>query len=208
MPSGRNFQTVKSRRTRMPKELHWTEESVDAFAHNLAFNFIAQIERKLETTPLSQTELAHRLGVSEGAVSKVLNNPQNLTLKTIAKYARALQMKAAVVAYEDDDPRNEKGLISPEIFTTCWQRAGKPRDVWSLQATHPQQTGTTNIVFINLVLVSHGCRWFWGSNFVGSNSVEQRIVMQFSRDQLWQTKSTVDEVNLTLPQLAIAESGA
>jgi transcriptional regulator with XRE-family HTH domain len=191
----------------MPKELHWTEESVDAFAHNLAFNFIAQIERKLESLPLSQTELAHRLGISEGAVSKVLNNPQNLTLKTIAKYARALQMKAAVIAYEDDDLKNEKGLINPDIFTTCWQRAGKPRNVWSLEASQAQRTGTTSIFLINYVFVSHACRWLGTSDVGGSNTFEQRTVLQIFTDQVWQTKGTEEEVNLIIPQLAAAESG-
>jgi len=112
----------------MPQETHWTEQSADAFAHNLAFGFIAQIEKRLQALSLNQADLAHKLGVSETTVSKVLDNPQTLTLKTIAKYARALQMKAAVIAYDDDDPANEKGLVNPEIFNACWLRAGKPRD--------------------------------------------------------------------------------
>jgi transcriptional regulator with XRE-family HTH domain len=122
---------------------HWTENDADAFAHKMAFDFIAQIEKKIEDTPLSQVELAERLGVSEGAVSKVLNNPQNLTLKTIAKYSRALGIKAAVIAYEDGDANNERGLIPSQIFTICWARAGKPRDIWSLQTTQLQSSATS-----------------------------------------------------------------
>ena len=118
----------------MTKELHWTEEGAKAFAHSMAFGFIAQIEKKLEDLGLNQSELARRLAVSEGAVSKVLNNPQNLTLETIAKYARALQTKAAIVVYDDNDRTNRNGPVMPEIFSTCWERAGKPRDRWSLEA--------------------------------------------------------------------------
>ena len=118
----------------MPKESHWTEENPKAFAHSMAFGFIAQIEKRLEDLGLSQTELARRLGVTEGAVSKVLNNPQNLTLETIAKYARALQTKAAIVAYDDNDQTNRAGPVMPEIFSACWERTGKPRDMWSLEA--------------------------------------------------------------------------
>jgi transcriptional regulator with XRE-family HTH domain len=129
-------------------EQHWTAESADAFAHKLALDFIAQIENRLQELELSQNELARRLGVSEGAVSQVLNNPQNLTLKTIAKYARALGIKTAIVAYNDCDPSNEKGLINPEVFSTCWQRAGNPRDIWSLEASQPGKSATTNVLFL------------------------------------------------------------
>jgi transcriptional regulator with XRE-family HTH domain len=125
---------------------HWTEENADAFAHKLAFDFIAQVEKRIETLPLKQSELAQRLGVSEGAVSKVLNNPQNLTMKTIAKYSRALGIKAAVVAYDDNDPKNENGLINSEIFTTCWERQGRPRDVWSLGANQTQWSATSVVI--------------------------------------------------------------
>jgi transcriptional regulator with XRE-family HTH domain len=118
----------------MPNELHWTEVEPKAFAHSMAFGFIAQIEKRLEDLGLSQSELARRLAVSEGAVSKVLNNPQNLTLETIAKYTRALQTKAAIVAYDDNDRTNRNGPVLPEIFNICWERAGKPRDMWSLEA--------------------------------------------------------------------------
>jgi transcriptional regulator with XRE-family HTH domain len=132
----------------MSREQHWTAESADAFAHKLALDFIAQIENRLQELELSQNELARKLGVSEGAVSQVLNNPQNLTLKTIAKYARALGIKAAIVAYNDSDPSNEKGLINPGVFSTCWERAGNPRDMWSLEASQPRKSATTNVAFL------------------------------------------------------------
>lgn len=125
-------------------------------AHGLAFSFIAQIEKKLESSPMTQKQLARKLGISEGAVSKFLNNPQNVTLKTAAKYARALGFKLAMVAYEDDDPANEKGLVSSEIFAACWERSGKPRDIWSLQATattsSPATITTMRLAFYSLTV--------------------------------------------------------
>lgn len=77
---------------------HWTEASHEAFAHRIAFDFIAQIEKRMDAMPISQADLARMLGVTEGAVSHVLNNPQNLTLKTIAKYSRVLGLKASILA--------------------------------------------------------------------------------------------------------------
>ncbi|SPF52212.1 hypothetical protein SBA4_4930003 [Candidatus Sulfopaludibacter sp. SbA4] len=129
-------------------EQHWTEANSEAFAHRMAFDFIAQIEKKMGSLPISQIELARRLKVSEGAVSKLLNNPQNLTLRTIAKYSRALGIKAAIVAYDDGDPQNTKGPITSEIFTTCWEQAGRPRDVWALDAMRMHQSVTTGVICI------------------------------------------------------------
>lgn len=131
---------------------HWTAETSDALAHKAAFDFIAQIEKKLATSEVNQVALASKMGITEGAVSKVLNNPQNLTLKTIAKYSKALGIKFAIVAYDDDDAENEKGLVSSEIFTTCWQRAGKPRDVWSLDL-QPQCSATEGTIHLDALAV-------------------------------------------------------
>jgi len=132
----------------MPKR-HWTAESAEAFAHKIAFDFIAQLEERIEMLGINHCELAKRLGVSEGAVSQVLNNPQNLTLKTIAKYSRVLGIKATVVAYDDGDSENTEGLIPSRIFSTCWERSGKPRDQWEVEVSHPVQatSGSACAVF-------------------------------------------------------------
>ncbi len=112
---------------------HWTAGSSKAFIHAIAFDFIAQLQERMEKLPLSQAELAQKLGVTEGAVSKVLNKPENLTMKTMVNYARATGMKVAIVAYDDGDEQNERGPINSEIFSICWKDAGKPRDFWSLR---------------------------------------------------------------------------
>ncbi len=127
----------------MPQESHWTEKSAEDFAHRLAFDFVAQVEDRLDRLPMKQSELAHKLGVSEGAVSKLLNNPQNLTIRTIANYARALGMKASIVAYDDGDTANLNGPINPGVFSACWEKFGKPRDLLAFQEL-PFQTATTH----------------------------------------------------------------
>ncbi|SPE36121.1 hypothetical protein SBA6_510012 [Candidatus Sulfopaludibacter sp. SbA6] len=134
----------------MAQESHWTEESTDAFAHRLAFDFIANVENRLAKLPMKQSELAQKLGVSEGAVSKLLNNPQNLTIRTIANYSRALGMKASIVSYDDGDAQNLDGPINSSVFTACWERAGRPKDLWALEASPVQNATTYNVAFVNL----------------------------------------------------------
>jgi transcriptional regulator with XRE-family HTH domain len=153
---------------------HWTGESDSAYVHKLGFDFIAQLETKMADTGFSQAKLAKAMGVSEGAVSKMLNNPQNMTLKTIAKYSQMVGVKTAIVVYDDGDPTNQKGLISSQVFTTCWQRAGKPRDLWH------SQTATTGHSAANVHWGSVVFQSINASHIVGSaagpqsnNSVNQ-----------------------------------
>jgi len=112
---------------------HWTTMNEQAFINRITFDFIAQLENRLATSGTTQSKLARDMNVTEGEVSQVLNLARmNLNLKTMVKYARALGMKIAVVAYDDNDPQNERGPVGSEIFTIAWDKVGKPRDVWSL----------------------------------------------------------------------------
>ena len=110
---------------------HWTNDSTRAFLYRIAFDFVTQLEHLMDADGVTPTELAKRLGITKGRVSQIMNNPGNLTLKTIVEWARALDVKVAVVAYNDGDPDNENGPVNPQIFATCWERAGQPTDFFS-----------------------------------------------------------------------------
>jgi len=112
---------------------HWTSERDESLINKITFDFIAQLERRIDENRVKQSELAEKLGVSEGAVSQVLNfNRTNLNLKTMVRYARALGMKLSIVAYDDGDPQNVHGPVGSELFADAWQRLGKPRSAWEL----------------------------------------------------------------------------
>ena len=112
---------------------HWTEKSVKDYLFRIVFDFLAQLEDKMDSIPISQDELAGKLGITKGRVSQVLKRPGNITLATIIKFSRILGMKVSIVAYEDNDPENKKGPIDSEIFRVCWEKAGKPHDFWAMQ---------------------------------------------------------------------------
>jgi len=112
---------------------HWTERSIKDYVFRIAADLIAQLEKKIELFPITQDELAKRLGVTKGRVSQFLNRPGNFGITQMVKYARALGMKASIVAYDDNDPENKKGPINSEIFKMCWEQLGKPRDFWAMQ---------------------------------------------------------------------------
>jgi hypothetical protein len=111
---------------------HWTSGKLDNFVFQIAADFALQLEKRLEIGPVSNRELADRLKVTAGRVSQVLNNPGNFKLRSMTEYARALGMKVAVVAYDDNDPKNLKGPVNSEIFYRCWKLMGSPADFYEL----------------------------------------------------------------------------
>lgn len=116
------------------RSTHWTADYKD-FAFAVAAQFIMQIEKEMDEQNCSQRELAERLSLSEGRVSQILNldDSANFELGSIVKLARSLDRKVGVVAYDDGDVENRVGPINPEVFVTCWERCGKPKDLWPLQ---------------------------------------------------------------------------
>ena len=125
---------------------NWTEKNLENFLSRVTFDFITQLEKRMETLPLTQAELAEKLNITAGRVSQILNGSSNLELKSIIKYARALGLKVAVVAYNDGDPDNTRGLINSEIFSTCWERQGAPVDFFALEETNNSSVNVTGFI--------------------------------------------------------------
>jgi hypothetical protein len=122
---------------------HWTERGVDDFLYSVTSGFVRHIEKLLEPRRANQADLARRLCVTEGRISQVLNNPGNLTLRQVIKYARALGEKVALVTYDDNDPANLTGPVDSEVFERCWEQAGKPTDLFSLDSEEPTSANCT-----------------------------------------------------------------
>ena len=132
----------------MTKETkHWTERSVNDFLYRIGADFVRQIEKVMEETGTTNVALAEKLGVSASRVSQVLNNPGNLTLRAVIRFARAFGHKVSVVTYDDGDPQNETGPVRAEIFASCWESAGRPSDYF--QTSESQVS--TNEPFIIIV---------------------------------------------------------
>jgi len=129
---------------------HWTNRSSKDFLFRIAADFVSQLEDKMESVSMSQDELAQRLGVTKGRVSQILNNPGNISLGKVVEYARTLEMKVSIVAYEDDDPKNERGPINSAVFNICWEKCGKPQDFWDLEEESTASTMETSIPFENI----------------------------------------------------------
>lgn len=113
---------------------HWTDASLKDFSYWILSDFTSQIETRLDETGISNSVFANMIHVSPSRVSQVLNDPGNLTIGNVVKYARGLGMKVALVVYSDADPDNTKGPIHADVFTQCWKRMGCPQEVFDLQS--------------------------------------------------------------------------
>jgi transcriptional regulator with XRE-family HTH domain len=132
----------------MSKGQHWTERSTEDFVQRITFDFTTQIEQALEGSNSSQAALAKNLGVSDGRVSQILNNPGNIGLKNIVRYARAIGRKVAIVLYDDGDAANDNGPVNAEIFSTCWELVGRPADFFALRSASTRGfVQASNVVF-------------------------------------------------------------
>ncbi len=121
---------------------HWTESSPQKFAYRVASDFVEQVRAHLKAKRLSQNKFAKKLNLTPGRVSQILNNPGNLTLETMALWARKLGMKVTVSLYDDGDRYNRRGPINGELFRLCWERAGSPIYMWEMESL-PQVAATS-----------------------------------------------------------------
>lgn len=119
----------------MSKLKHWTQRSIDDFVYKVSADFVQQIENYLSTSGENRKEFADRIKRTPGRVSQVLNSPGNMSLKKMIEYARAAGKKVAVVAYDDNDPTNAKGLINSQVFERCWELQGRPADFFAFNET-------------------------------------------------------------------------
>lgn len=134
---------------------HWTAKSSEDFRFAIAFNFVSQVEQVVDEEGISRKDLARRLGVSQGRVSQVINDPGNLTLKSIVEWSAVLGRKAAVVLYDDDDTENRYGPIDPDIFVHCWESLGKPRDFSDLEVEPCRDVGRGDyFVYVRSVAIA------------------------------------------------------
>lgn len=130
---------------------HWTQRSIKDYIFKIGADFIAQLEEKMELEGISQDVLANTLKVTKSRVSQVLNKPGNITLQNVIQYAGAVGIKVSIVAYDDDDPENTKGLINSDVFKICWEKFGKPNDFWAFQESFtPTQQDTASAQLNNV----------------------------------------------------------
>lgn len=104
-------------------------EARELAAAELGLRAILTLQKAMNQSGMNQIDLATSLGVSESAVSQVLNGDGNLRMHTFARYLRALDFEATLELQPVDDGARSNsfyGQISQEAegtsfeFSTPW----------------------------------------------------------------------------------------
>ena len=106
-------------------------------AARLALSVTAVLDEAMQRSGLPQRELAERLGLTEGAVSQVLNGDGNLRIATVGRYLRAAgfqcqlaleRVSESVLSPDVDEPRLP---ISGTMYTYLRSSRAIPTGQWS-----------------------------------------------------------------------------
>ena len=154
---------------------HWTERTTADFLYSIGAEFVHQLENEMRESGTSRVALAQALNVSAGRVSQVLNNPGNLTLRAIIRYARACGRKVSIVTYDDGDDKNRSGPVRADIFTSCWEMAGKPRDFFEMNEEQ-NAANTSSLTASSMYHVD----FLVSQSFVGQGPPESRLAGEFN----------------------------
>jgi transcriptional regulator with XRE-family HTH domain len=104
-------------------------------ASRIALDFLDIVEERLDSMKITRADLAVRLGVSKGRVSRIFNSPANLTLSTCVKFAQAAGFDVSLVPYAAGE--ETAGPVHPSVFARTWADRGCPRDTWQLEERVP-----------------------------------------------------------------------
>jgi transcriptional regulator with XRE-family HTH domain len=74
-------------------ELAEMEDDLDFLTEMMAFDYVNEIRRVMKEERITQAELARRIGKSRAYISKVMNYSPNLTIKSLAAIALALNIR-------------------------------------------------------------------------------------------------------------------
>jgi len=82
----------------------------DFIYEEVVFDLNEQICQRMKERGVSRTQLAERIGVNKAYVTRILNGPANLTLKTIIKILLALDSRPRLIMerLKKDTPRARK----------------------------------------------------------------------------------------------------
>ncbi len=72
------------------------------------------LHEALESTGISQTELARRLGIRKGAVNQVLKGNGNLRISTLAEYLAALNLQVRITVEEFNFGLSDRDVIEDD----------------------------------------------------------------------------------------------
>jgi transcriptional regulator with XRE-family HTH domain len=105
------------------------KHEVETIQLAMMHHFTGQLLLEMEQRGVTLEELAKRMKVSKSHAAQLLKTTGNLTVKSIARLAKALDLFVTLVPHHEDD---SDGLwpVHPQAFLDCWEHMEKPKSNW------------------------------------------------------------------------------
>lgn len=122
-------------RTWFANVLEELESDLDFITEEMAFDYVNEIRRAMALQDVSKAELARRTGKSRAYITKVLNYNPNLTIRSLAMIAHALNLRWAQPRLTDRHYDEFAWSITRTASVYCQQPALEKSDT-SDEAAH------------------------------------------------------------------------
>jgi len=106
----------------------------------LRYNVLGTLHRSLESSKMTKTQLADRLGVRKSAVSQVFGGDGNLRVNTIADYLAGMGCELELQIVPEGTARRRKGEEKPRL-DLVWDAAQPMRAIVDTGAVRPDVVG-------------------------------------------------------------------
>ena len=119
--------------------LEWFKnlESDDGF-ESLKLDFALELERAIEASGMSRTEIASALGVSSARVTNILRGDSNLTMNVMARLAHALGKKINIKFEPKAAEESWSRPVTGKVISFPNPRAGSNVHLnYAISASHP-----------------------------------------------------------------------
>lgn len=124
-------------------------EPIDMAAAGAAVDAVSLINDAIGAAGLRQTELAERLGISEGRISQVVNGDGNVRVSTLARFLRAagyrLRLSASPaersvppIAHTQRDSQRREIFVATKTVTCLTEEGVTRARVVELSTAHPR----------------------------------------------------------------------
>ena len=121
------------------------EARIDEELHGLITQLTNEINWHMRERGLTRADLAARMGVSPGRVSQILGGGENLTLRTLAALATALDARFGIelVSLKAEDTYTSGGTADTEAASSHCPEPALPAADWAPRERPQQRSPAT-----------------------------------------------------------------
>lgn len=115
--------------------IHWTDKNFKSYKTKFMFDFIIQLENKMDELGIDEEDISNHLNISVKKFNKIMNNPKKLKLKTIYKISKLINCHIGLILYDRKYgiSKEHHGPVCPIIIEKSWKLCDNPVDMFEIE---------------------------------------------------------------------------